>query len=130
MSAAIPQMRKENTKLKNDIAAVTKRNTEQAMRIFELNSELEAVKLRAEAAFGMYTGILMQAGTIGEARRWTATTYAELTEVCSKPHTRKDVTDLFERNGLNMKIGVFETVNEDSTGVIYDLRVIKQGEPA
>lgn len=86
-----------------------------------LKSQIEAIQTRADASWSMYTGILMQAGTISEARRWTATIYAEIVELTSRPHSKDDVQALLESHGLNMKIEVHE-VGRDESGAIFDMR--------
>lgn len=86
-----------------------------------LKLEIEAVQTISDASWSMYTGILMQAGTISEARRWTATIYAEIVELTSKPHTKDDVRALLESHGLNMKIEVHK-VGRDESGAIFDMR--------
>lgn len=88
-----------------------------------LKSQIEAIQTRADASWAMYTGILMQAGTISEARRWTATIYAEIVELTSKPHSKDDVRTLLESHGLNMKIEVHE-IGRDESGAIFDMRRI------
>jgi hypothetical protein len=87
----------------------------------KLKAEVEATKTRADATWNMYLGILMQAGTISEARRWTATIYADLVELTERPHTKADVQALLESHGLNMKIQVTE-IGRDEQGAIYDMR--------
>lgn len=88
-----------------------------------LKSQIEAIQTRADASWAMYTGILMQAGTISEARRWTATIYAEIVDLTSKPHTKDDVRSLLDSHGLNMKIEVHE-IGRDEDGSIFDMRRI------
>jgi hypothetical protein len=70
------------------------------------NKRVEGYKIQADAVWHMYAGILMTADTIGEARRWTATVYAELCDLCDGEHTREEVKALLERNGLTMKINI------------------------
>ena len=84
------------------------------------NKRVEGYKIQADAVWHMYAGILMTAGTIGEARRWTATVYAELCDLCDGEHTREEVRQLLERNGLTMKINIVE-IGQDESGAIYNM---------
>jgi hypothetical protein len=84
------------------------------------NKRVEGYKIQADAVWHMYAGILMTAGTIGEARRWTATVYAELCDLCDGEHTREEVKALLERNGLTMKINIVE-IGQDESGAIYNM---------
>jgi hypothetical protein len=89
-------------------------------RIEHANKRIEGYKMQADAVWHMYAGILMTAGTIGEARRWTATVYAELCDLCDGEHTREEVKALLERNGLTMKINIVE-IGQDESGAIYNM---------
>ena len=125
MSAIVPKLKHENEKLSRKLEKAQEYNSLNMLRIFELEKELEATKVRSNAAFSMYSGILMRAGTITEARRWTATIYAELVEITKRPHCQQDILDLFDRNGINMEIEFFETGVEDESGMIYNMKEIK-----
>jgi hypothetical protein len=45
--------------------------------------------------------------------------------VCEKAHTKQDINDVLERNGLNMKINIFDTGITDECGVVYGMRVVQ-----
>jgi hypothetical protein len=125
MSAAIPLLKKENSMLKKQVERLEK-GLQAAIELRnEAIKESEMTRTRADATWRLYTGILMQSGTIVEARRWTGTVYAELGEVCEKVHTKQDINDVLERNGLNMKINVFDTGITDECGVVYGMRVVQ-----
>jgi hypothetical protein len=124
MSMNIPRLRQEHERMTRKLAKAQEYNGLNMLRIFELEKELEATKVRANAAFSMYSGILMRAGTISEARRWTATIYAELVEITKQSHTQQDILDLFDRNGISMEIEFFETGVEDESGMIYNMKEV------
>jgi hypothetical protein len=125
MSAAIPLLKKENSRLIKQVERLEK-GLQAAIELRnEAIKESEMTRARADATWRLYTGILMQSGTIAEARRWTGTVYAELVEVCEKAHTKQDINDVLERNGLNMKINVFDTGTTDECGTIYGMRVVQ-----
>jgi hypothetical protein len=125
MSAVIPLLKKENSRLKKQVERLEKALESSKMLRDNAIAEAEATRTRADATWRLYTGILMQSGTIAEARRWTGTVYAELVEVCERAHTKKDINDVLERNGLNMKINVFDTGTTDECGVVYGMRVVQ-----